>query len=86
MNRYLKFILIPVQFIWRMVKFVFDLPEYLLNKIYNNTQWLRTNTFKTWKLKQPLYIQFLIELPIYLLILYLLNLIFNPFGYELTPF
>lgn len=79
MKKYLKFILIPVQF-------VFNIPEYLLNKIYNNTQWIRTNRFKTWKLSQPLWIQFLIELPIYLLILYLLNLIFNPFGYEFTPF
>ena len=45
----------------------------------------KPNKFKTWKLKQPFWKQFLIELPIYLLLLWLLNLLFNLFGYEVTP-
>ena len=43
------------------------------------------NRFKDWKLSQPVWKQFLIELPVYILILWILNLIFNPFGYEVTP-
>ena len=35
------------------------------------------NRFKDWKLKQPVWKQLLIELPIYILIFWLLNLFFN---------
>ena len=43
------------------------------------------NRFKDWKLKQPVWKQLLIELPIYILIFWLLNLLFNQMGYKITP-
>ncbi len=43
------------------------------------------NRFKDWKLKQPVWKQFLIELPIYLLLLWLANLLLKQIGYEITP-
>ena len=43
------------------------------------------NRFKDWKLKQPVWKQLLIELPIYILIFWLLNLFFNQLGYKITP-
>lgn len=57
----------------------------LTEKIAKKTGADKPNRFKTWKLKQPWWKQLLIELPIYILILWLLNLIFNPFGYDITP-
>ena len=44
----------------------------------------RPNRFKTWKLSQPWWLQLLIELPIYMLIIWLLNLVFNNFGYSVS--
>ena len=44
-----------------------------------------SNRFKDWKLKQPVWKQLLIELPIYILIFWLLNLLFNQMGYKITP-
>ena len=61
------------------------MKEWLQNKLIKWTGVDKPNRFKNWKLSQPLWIQLLIELPIYLLILWLLNLLFNPFGYEITP-
>ena len=43
------------------------------------------NKFRQWKLKQPLWLQLLIEILIFIFIFWLLNLIFNPFGYRITP-
>ena len=43
------------------------------------------NRFKDRKLKQPVWKQLLIELPIYILIFWLLNLLFNQMGYKITP-
>ena len=43
------------------------------------------NRFKDWKLKQPVWKQLLIELPIYLLLLWLANLLLKQIGYEITP-
>ena len=43
------------------------------------------NRLKDWKLKQPVWKQLLIELPIYILIFWLLNLLFNQMGYKITP-
>ena len=43
------------------------------------------NRFKDWKLKQTVWKQLLIELPIYILIFWLLNLFFNQLGYKITP-
>ncbi len=43
------------------------------------------NRFKNWKLSQPVWKQFLIELTIYILIYWLLNLMFNQMGYKITP-
>ena len=43
------------------------------------------NRFKDWKLKQPVWKQLLIELPIYILMFWLLNLLFNQMGYKITP-
>ena len=43
------------------------------------------NRFKDWKLKQPVCNQLLKELPIYILIFWLLNLFFNQLGYKITP-
>ena len=45
----------------------------------------KPNRFKTWKLKQPWWVQLLIELPIYILVIWLLNLVFNNFGYSVSP-
>ena len=43
------------------------------------------NRFKDWKLNQPVWKHLLIELPIYILIFWLLNLLFNQMGYKITP-
>ena len=61
------------------------ITENLTKKLASKTGADKPNKFKTWKLKQPVWKQFLIELPVYILILWILNLIFNPFGYEVTP-
>ena len=59
--------------------------SYLTEKADKKLGASKPNKFKTWKLKQPLWKQFLIELPIYVLILWLLNLLFNQLGYEVNP-
>lgn len=59
--------------------------QYLTKKIIQKTGTSKPNRFKTWKLKQPFLTQLLIELPVYILILWILNIIFNSFGYEITP-
>ncbi len=57
-----------------------------MKKIYNNfLEKISKNKFRQWKLKQPLWLQLLIEIPIYILIFWILNLIFNPFGYKIMP-
>lgn len=57
-----------------------------MKKIYNKfLEKISKNKFRKWKLKQPLWLQLLIEIPIYILIFWILNLIFNPFGYQITP-
>lgn len=57
----------------------------LAKKLASRTGADKPNKFKTWKLQQPFWLQLLIELPIYILILWLLNLMFNMFGYEISP-
>ena len=57
----------------------------LTNKLASKTGADKPNRFKEWKLKQPVWKQVLIELPVYLLILWFLNLLFNKIGYEITP-
>lgn len=61
------------------------LTGYLTRKLARVTGADRPNRFKTWKLSQPWWIQLLIELPIYVLIIWLLNLVFNNFGYSVSP-
>ena len=57
-----------------------------MKKIYNKfLEKISKNKFRQWKLKQPLWLQLLIEIPIYILIFWILNLIFNPFGYKIMP-
>tara|TARA_R100001510_G_C7622436_1_gene183016 strand:+ start:117 stop:293 length:177 start_codon:yes stop_codon:yes gene_type:complete len=57
-----------------------------MKKLYNKfLEKISKNKFREWKLKQPLWIQLLIEIPIFILIFWILNLIFNPLGYEITP-
>ncbi len=57
-----------------------------MKKLYNKfLEKLSKNKFRQWKLKQPLWIQLLIEIPIFIFIFWILNLIFNPLGYEITP-
>jgi len=57
-----------------------------MKKLYNKfLEKISKNKFRQWKLKQPLWIQLLIEIPIFIFIFWLLNLIFNPFGYRITP-
>ena len=57
-----------------------------MKKIYNKfLEKISKNKFREWKLKQPLWLQLLIEIPIYILIFWILNLIFNPLGYKITP-
>jgi len=57
-----------------------------MKKLYNKfLEKISKNKFREWKLKQPLWLQLLIEIPIYILIFWILNLIFNPFGYKITP-
>ena len=57
-----------------------------MKKIYNRLlKKISKNKFREWKLKQPLWIQLLIEIPIFIFIFWILNLIFNPLGYEITP-
>jgi len=57
-----------------------------MKKIYNKIlEKISKNKFRQWKLKQPLWLQLLIEIPIFIFIFWLLNLIFNPFGYKITP-
>ena len=62
-----------------------SITETLTNKLASKTGADKPNRFKEWKLRQPAWKQFLIELPVYLLILWTLNLIFDPFGYQVTP-
>ena len=57
-----------------------------MKKLYNKfLEKISKNKFRQWKLKQPLWLQLLIEIPIYIFIFLILNLIFNPFGYKITP-
>ena len=57
-----------------------------MKKLYNKfLEKISKNKFREWKLKQPLWLQLLIEIPIYIHIFWILNLIFNPFGYKITP-
>ncbi len=57
-----------------------------MKKIYNKfLEKISKNKFRQWKLKQPLWVQLLIEIPIFIFIFWLLNLIFNPLGYRITP-
>jgi len=57
-----------------------------MKKIYNKfLKKISKNKFRQWKLKQSLWIQLLIEIPIFIFIFWLLNLIFNPLGYRITP-
>tara|TARA_B100000287_G_scaffold200688_1_gene189488 strand:- start:3150 stop:3326 length:177 start_codon:yes stop_codon:yes gene_type:complete len=57
-----------------------------MKKLYNKfLEKISKNKFREWKLKQPLWIQLLIEIPIFILVFWILNLIFNPLGYEITP-
>ena len=57
-----------------------------MKKIYNKLlEKISKNKFRQWKLKQPLWLQLLIEIPIYIFIFWILYLIFNPFGYKITP-
>ena len=57
-----------------------------MKKIYNKLlEKISKNKFRQWKLKQPLWLQLLIEIPIYIFIFWILNLIFNPFGYKIKP-
>jgi len=57
-----------------------------MKKIYNKfLEKISKNKFREWKLKQPLWLQLLIEIPIFIFVFWLLNLIFNPFGYRITP-
>ena len=57
-----------------------------MKKLYNKfLEKISKNKFRQWKLKQPLWLQLLIEIPIYIFIFWILNLIFNPFGYKITP-
>jgi|TARA_B100001094_G_scaffold332861_1_gene406934 hypothetical protein len=62
-----------------------NITSCLTRKLAKKTGADKPNRFKTWKLKQPWWKQLLIELPIYILILWILNLIFNTFGYEISP-
>ena len=59
--------------------------SYLTKKVDKKVGASKPNRFKTWKLKQPVWKQFLIELPIYLLLLWLANLLLKQIGYEVTP-
>ena len=59
--------------------------SYLTKKLDKKVGASITNRFKTWKLKQPVWKQFLIELPVYLLLLWLANLLLKQIGYEITP-
>lgn len=61
------------------------MTERLTIKLASKTGADKPNRFKTWKLKQPWWLQLLIELPIYLLMLWLLNIIFSIWGYQVTP-
>ncbi len=57
-----------------------------MKKLYNKfLKKISKNKFRQWKLKQPLWVQLLIEIPIFIFIFWLLNLIFNPLGYRITP-
>jgi len=57
-----------------------------MKKLYNKfLEKISKNKFREWKLKQPLWIQLLIEIPIFILVFWILNLIFNPLGYKITP-
>ena len=57
-----------------------------MKKLYNKfLEKLNKNKFRQWKLKQPLWVQLLIEIPIFIFVFWILNLIFNPLGYKITP-
>jgi hypothetical protein len=62
-----------------------NITKSLTIKLAKKTGADKPNRFKTWKLKQPFWKQLLIELPVYIIILWILNIIFNPFGYNITP-
>ena len=82
MIRLLKILLSPL--IW-FKQLPGKITERLTIKLAKKTGEDKPNRFKTWKLKQPGWLQLLIELPIYLLILWLLNIIFGIWGYQVTP-
>lgn len=62
-----------------------SITKTLTNKLASITGADKPNRFKQWKLRQPAWKQFLIEVPVYLLILWILNLIFNKIDYQVTP-
>lgn len=80
--RILRKILFPL--IW-FKQFPGKITEHLTVKLARKTGADKPNRFKTWKLKQPWWLQLLVELPIYLLIFWLLNIIFGMLGYQVTP-
>ena len=80
--KFFKLLLKPL--IW-IKDFQDNAVSYLTKKVDKKVGASKPNKFKTWKLKQPVWKQFLIELPIYILILWLLNLLFNQLGYKITP-
>tara|TARA_B100000902_G_C26791635_1_gene660119 strand:- start:284 stop:535 length:252 start_codon:yes stop_codon:yes gene_type:complete len=82
MIKFFKLLLKPL--IW-IKDFQDNAVSYLTKKVDKKVGASKPNKFKTWKLSLPVWQQFLVELPIYLLILWLLNLIFNQLGYEITP-
>ena len=80
--RLIRKILFPL--IW-IKSFQENATNFLTKKLADKTGANKPNKFKTWKLSQPWWKQLLIELPVYIIILWILNLIFNTFGYEITP-
>ncbi len=78
----LKLLLKPL--IW-IKEFQDNAVLYLTKKADKKINASDRNRFKNWKLSQPVWKQFLIELPIYILIYWLLNLMFNQIGYKITP-
>ena len=59
------------------------ITEYLTRKVSHAIGADRPNRFKTWKLKQSWWLQLLIELPVYVLLIWLFNVVLNSFGYSI---
>ena len=81
MLRVLKLLLSPLIWIKQAPSKV---TEILTHKLANKTGAAGPNRFKSWKLSKPWWLQLLIELPVYVLIFWLLNLVFNSFGYSVS--